>query len=63
MLAEKTMKARLESIENWAGLAAQANRSARVLAQKCGVSLRALQRYFLVSQCKSPRCLLHGQRQ
>jgi AraC-like DNA-binding protein len=50
------MNARLKQIQNWRELAEQAEWSAALLAKKCGVSLRTLERHFLEKFGKCPRC-------
>jgi transcriptional regulator GlxA family with amidase domain len=49
------MNTRLNHIQNWPELAQQADWSASVLAKKCGVSVRTLERYFLKTMCKTPK--------
>lgn len=57
------MNIHLKQIQNWSELAKEANWSASELAQKCGVSVRTLQRYFLRKFNKGPRIWLAEQRQ
>jgi transcriptional regulator GlxA family with amidase domain len=54
---------RLNNIQDWTELAQQANWSASVLAKKCGVSVRTLERYFLKQMGKNPKAWLAEQRQ
>jgi transcriptional regulator GlxA family with amidase domain len=57
------MNSKLKQIQNWAELAQSANWSAAVLAKKCQVSVRTLERYFLRQMNKSPKAWLAEQRQ
>jgi AraC-like DNA-binding protein len=56
------MNTRLNHIQNWAGLAREANWSTAALAKKCGVSVRTLERCFLKQKGKSPKTWLAEQR-
>jgi transcriptional regulator GlxA family with amidase domain len=57
------MNTRLDHIGNWPELAREANWSSSVLAEKCGVSLRTLERFFLNYSGTNPRAWLDEQRQ
>jgi len=57
------MNSRLQQIQNWPELAQAANWSAAMLAKKCGVSLRTLERHFVKEMGKSPKAWLSEQRQ
>jgi AraC-like DNA-binding protein len=57
------MNTRLNHIQNWPVLAREAKWSAAVLAKKCGISLRTLERYFLKEMGKCPQVWLSEQRQ
>jgi len=50
------MNTRLNQIQNWSQLAEQAGWSVSALAKNCGVSVRALERHFLATFGKCPRC-------
>jgi AraC-like DNA-binding protein len=54
---------RLKYIRNWPELAREVKWSASMLAKKCGVSVRTLERYFLKEFDKCPRIWLAEQRQ
>jgi AraC family transcriptional activator FtrA len=54
---------KLKHIQNWPGLARQAQWSASVLAKLCGVSVRTLHRHFLQHMSKNTRAWLDEQRQ
>jgi transcriptional regulator GlxA family with amidase domain len=58
-----SMNTRLHYIQNWPELAQEANWSAAVLAKKCGVSVRTLERHFLKQFSKTPKAWLAEQRQ
>jgi AraC-like DNA-binding protein len=49
------MSSRLSRITNWEELAEEASYNAKMLAAKCGVSIRQLERVFLVQTLKSPQ--------
>ena len=57
------MNCRLEWTQNWKELAHEANWSATALAEKCGVSLRTLERHFLKAMDRRPQTWLCEQRQ
>jgi transcriptional regulator GlxA family with amidase domain len=57
------MNGRLQWTQNWKELAQHANWSATALAEKCGVSLRTLERHFLKAMGKRPQTWLCEQRQ
>ena len=57
------MNSRLHQIQNWTELARQANWSATLLAKKCNVSVRTLERFFHEKMGKSPQVWLAEQRQ
>jgi AraC-like DNA-binding protein len=59
----QAMNGRLQWIEKWEELARQANWSAAALAEKCDVSLRTLERYFIEKTGKCPQTWLCEQRQ
>jgi AraC-like DNA-binding protein len=49
------MKARLSKIQNWEGLAKQAQFQPAVMAALCPISLRHLERYFTHQFSQSPK--------
>ena len=57
------MNSRLKWIEIGPELAQRANWSARTLAKQCGVSVRALELFFLENMGKTPKAWLAEQRQ
>jgi transcriptional regulator GlxA family with amidase domain len=57
------MNGRLQWNQNWEALAGQAHWSAAALAERCDVSLRTLERYFLKEMGKRPQAWLCEQRQ
>jgi AraC-like DNA-binding protein len=57
------MNTRLNHIHNWPELAQQANWSAALLANECGVSLRTLERFFRKQMGNTPKAWLSEQRQ
>ncbi len=57
------MNSRMLHIQNWPELTRKANWCAATLAKNCGVSLRALQRFFLRKMGKCPKAWLSEQRQ
>jgi AraC family transcriptional regulator, transcriptional activator FtrA len=54
---------KLNNIQDWTLLAPKANWSASILAKKCGVSVRTLERYFVENMAASPKKWLTAQRQ
>lgn len=56
------MNTKLRNIQNWPELAQQANWSVANLAKRCGVSARALERYFHQAHGESPKTWLAKQR-
>ncbi|MEI8288538.1 MAG: helix-turn-helix transcriptional regulator [Verrucomicrobiota bacterium] len=54
---------RLKHIQNWPELAREAKWSASALAERCGVSVRTLHRYFLRHMGKNTKTWLDEQRQ
>jgi AraC-like DNA-binding protein len=56
------MNTRLNQIQNWSALTEQVGWSAALLAKKCGVSLRTLERHFLEKFGKCPRFWIAEQR-
>jgi AraC-like DNA-binding protein len=58
-----SMNAKLNHIAKWPELTGKARWSAYELAEKCGVSVRTLERYFLESQNKTPKHWLTERRQ
>jgi len=57
------MNSRLSAIQNWSELAQQANWSASDLAKLCGVSVRTLERHFIMQIGESPKKWLIKNRQ
>jgi len=57
------MNTRLRHIENWQGRAAEAKWRVAALADKCGVSIRSIERHFRKEMGKSPKTWLAEQRQ
>jgi transcriptional regulator GlxA family with amidase domain len=57
------MNSKLNHVKNWPELAQAANWSAAILAKKCGVSVRTLERHFLKEMGKSPKAWLAETRQ
>jgi transcriptional regulator GlxA family with amidase domain len=57
------MNTRLNHIQNWPGLAQAVNWSALMLAKKCGISVRTLERYFLKQMVKNTKAWLAERRQ
>ena len=57
------MKSRLNQIQNWPEFARQADWSAKLLAQKCNVSPRTMERFFHKAMGKSPHAWLVELRQ
>jgi transcriptional regulator GlxA family with amidase domain len=57
------MSSRLHRIQNWPELARSANWSVAVVAKNCSVSVRTLERYFLMQLGESPKSWLKQQRQ
>jgi AraC-like DNA-binding protein len=57
------MNSRLHHIQNWPKLACEAKWSVSALANRCGVSVRTLERYFFKQMDKSPKAWLAEQRQ
>lgn len=57
------MNSKLNYTENWPELARQARWSASKLAEKCGVSVRTLERHFNKKVGKSPKLWLTERRQ
>jgi AraC-like DNA-binding protein len=56
------MNSRLHQIQNWPELARQANWSAALLAKRCGVSLRSLERHFVEAMDECPHQWLFEER-
>jgi len=48
----------LQRIQNWPQLAHEAGYSVNALARNCGVSVRTLERFFLLAFGDAPRCWL-----
>ena len=57
------MNSRLRYIQNWPEQAQQANWSVSVLATRCKVSVRTLERYFLRNMRVPPKVWIREQRQ
>jgi len=57
------MNTALNHIQDWPELSREAKWSASALAKKCGVSVRALERYFRGQFAECPRTWLAEQRQ
>jgi AraC-like DNA-binding protein len=57
------MNTRLKHIQNWLQLAKEANWSSLMMAKKCNISVRTLERYFVRELAKSPKEWLSEQRQ
>lgn len=57
------MNSRLDRIQNWPELAPAAGWFAAALAEKCGVSLRTLERFFREHMSNSPKAWFAEQRQ
>jgi transcriptional regulator GlxA family with amidase domain len=56
------MNTRSNRIQNWLELAKETNWSASTLAQKCGVSTRTMERFFLKQTGEPPKAWLTRQR-
>jgi len=56
------MNSKLTHVHNWPELVRQADWSPLAMAKKCGVSIRRLERYFLKTFGKCPRCWVAEQR-
>jgi transcriptional regulator GlxA family with amidase domain len=56
------MNSKLNHIQNWAEAAEQTKWSVSALAEKCGVSVRTLERHFLCHIGQSPKAWLAEQR-
>jgi AraC-like DNA-binding protein len=57
------MNTKLNQIKNWVELAREAKWSAALLAKRCNVSVRTLERFFLKRKGKAPKAWLAEQRQ
>jgi len=56
------IKQLLTRIEDWPERAEAANYCVHTLAKQCGVSVRALERFFVGAMGKTPKCWLHDVR-
>jgi AraC-like DNA-binding protein len=59
----RRMSSRLRRVTNWAELAEESSYSAKILADRCGVSLRQLERYIPRVAGKTPQRWLNELRQ
>jgi AraC-like DNA-binding protein len=57
------MRSRLDRVQNWSELARLVQFHAKLLAQRCGVSSRQLQRFFILKTGRTPQKWLNELRQ